>query len=355
MLHVNDHPPGHQQGGAEVNLMRLIAAQRAAGDDVETLTGDLSHTGVRRALDLWDPGARRRLVGAVSRFDPDVVHLHNVVRELSPSVLRPTGTPTVMTVHDMRFLGGGEHRLPDPRAAATRLWIDPLVRRLSRSLAAVLGVSDVVADALRAAGLQRVWTLLVPVPDPIAAPRPVEECHDVVFAGSLVADKGARVLMEAFHIVAARHPAARLVLIGDGPERRRLLDEAGDRVVLPGRLDGGGVSSAMGKARVVVVPSLPALRREGSSITAAEGARHGRPLVVSDDPAVAEVARRVGGDVVPAGDVGALAARLDHWLGAPAAARAAGARASASAAANFAPTVVATRLKEIYSDCLART
>ncbi|MCW2600418.1 MAG: glycosyltransferase family 1 protein [Frankiales bacterium] len=352
VLHVNDHPPGHGYGGAEVNLARLIAAQRTLGDDVETLTPEASRTGVRRTLDLWDPGARRRLLEVVARFRPDVVHLHNVVRELSPAVLRPTGVPTVMTVHDMRLVGGSEHHLPDPRAVAARLWVDPVVRRLAQRLAMVLGVSDVVAEALRETGLRRVRTLPVPVPAPTLAPHPVEECHDIVFAGTLAPDKGARVLRDAFLAVADRHPAARLVLVGDGPERRRLEVDADARVLLPGRLAGAEVSRAMGGARVVVVPSLPALRREGSSITAVEGARHARPLVVSDDPAVAEVARRVGGDVVPAGDVAALAARLDYWLGSPAAARAAGDHAATLAADYYDPATVASQLSEVYRDCL---
>src|SRR5689334_24930215 len=115
----------------------------------------------------------------------------------------------------------------------------------------------------------------------------------------------------------ARVTGGRLVVAGAGP------------VHVPGarRMTAAQVSEAMGRARVVVVPSLPALRREGSSLTAAEGARHGRVVVGSDDPAVAEVVRAVGGDVVPAGDAGALAARLQHWLDSPEEASAVGAAA----------------------------
>jgi glycosyltransferase involved in cell wall biosynthesis len=334
VLHVNDNPPGDGFGGAEVFLARLVAAQRERGDEVDVLTGDGSHVGARAVLDLWDRRSHQRLRERVRVFRPDVVHVHNVVRQLSPAVLRPTGVRTVMTFHDLRSFGGSEHRLPDPRAAADLLVLNPLVRRLA-SATTVVGVSETVAAVLRSAGLDAT-AVPVPVPAPTATPQPVEECHDVLFAGKLSADKGVLVLVEAFERL--NHPTARLVLAGDGP-----LQVAG-----VGRLTQHQVSEAMGRSRVVVVPSLPSLRREGSSLTAVEGARHGRPVVGSDDPAVAEVMGVLGGDVVPAGDVAALAARLDHWLSHPAEAAAAGA-ASRERSEAFDPARVAEAYAEIYS------
>jgi glycosyltransferase involved in cell wall biosynthesis len=333
VLHVNDHPPGDGHGGAEVFLSRLLAAQRERGHAVDVLAGDGSHRGPRAVLDLWDPRAARRLQDRIGLFRPDIVHVHNVLRELSPSVLRPTGVPTVLTVHDLRSFGGSEHRLPDPRAV-TGLALDPLVRRMAGRIAAVVGVSEVVASTLRRAGLPGAQAIPVPVPVPTGPLLPIEECHDVVFAGRLSEDKGIRVLLEAFRRVSG----GRLVVAGDGP-----LSVPGAR-----RMTQAEVSAAMGRARVVVVPSMPGLRREGSSLTAAESARHGRPLIASDDPAVAEVAAAVGGDIVPAGDVAALAARIQHWLDSPTEAAVAGA-AAAEAAVVFDPARVSERYDEVYA------
>lgn len=319
------------------------------------LAGEVRHNGIRRALDLWDPGARRLVAARVTDLQPDVVHLHNVVRELSPSVLSVVrDRPVVLSVHDMRLLRGGEHHLPDPRAAADRWILAPLARRAIRRLPAVLAVSETVAAALRSSGLSSVYVVRVPVRPPLVTPRPAGECADVLFAASLVADKGPQVLLAAFGRVAERHPDARLVLAGSGPDEAGIARAAapwGSRVMLPGRLDAEGVSRALGRARVVVVPSLPALRREGSSLTAAEAARHARPVVTSDDPAVAEVARLVGGDIVPAGDVTALAARLDHWLGDPAAATAAG-REAAERARAYDSDASAAAVRSVYLEVL---
>src|SRR5579872_621042 len=87
--------------GAEAHLARLANGLRAAGDTVEVFAGERVHTGATRALDVWDPIARRELAERARRFQPDVIHHHNVLRELSVSVLGvPAGTPTVMTVHE---------------------------------------------------------------------------------------------------------------------------------------------------------------------------------------------------------------------------------------------------------------
>jgi glycosyltransferase involved in cell wall biosynthesis len=323
VLHVNDYPPGDGHGGAELFLDRLLAAQRAAGHEVDVLSG----SGALALLDVWNPGSWRRLRERIGVFRPDVVHVHNVLRELSPSVLRPTGVPTVLTVHDLRLYGGSEHHLPDPRAVVAMV-LHPLVRRMTARIVTV-GVSETVCREVPGA-----QAIPVPVPAPAGPLLPVEECTDVLFAGRLSEDKGIRVLQAAME----RVTGGRLVVAGDGP------------LVVPGarRLTSAQVSAAMGRARVVVVPSLPALRREGSSLTAAEAARHGRVVIGSDDPAVAEVVRLVGGDVVPAGDVEALAARLQHWLDSPAEAASVGA-AALQASVVFDPASVAARYAEVYA------
>jgi glycosyltransferase involved in cell wall biosynthesis len=355
ILHVNDLPLD-EGGGAEIHIGRLVDAQRSAGDDPRVLAGAVRHTGAGRVLDLWDRGAQRLVERTIAQLQPDVVHLHNVVRELSPSVLRAVReTPAVLTVHDLRTLGAGEHHLPDPRAAADRLVIGPLVRRLAhRHVDMLLAVSETVARQVRAAGLRRVVAVPVPVPAPAAVTAPPGTCFDVLAAAKLAPDKGIDVLIGAFARVAAAHPDARLVVAGDGPARQALERQAaplGSRAVFTGRLDAAAMSAAMARARVVVVPSLPALRPEGASLTAAEAARHGRPVVTSDDPAAAEVGRSVGGTVVPAGDVAALASVLDRLLSDPRQADRLGVRA-AELAARYDVTAVAALVRSIYADVM---
>jgi glycosyltransferase involved in cell wall biosynthesis len=316
VLMVHDEPIDGGYG-AETYLRRLVEGLRGAGDDVEVVAGELRHSGLARARDVWDPAARRLVEERARGFAPEVIHFHNIARELSAAVLGAARhVPAVMTFHDFRLLGSHEHLVVSPRGAVERL-VAGTVRRAARDRVAVaIGVSEVVSEALRSHGFGTVVTIGVPAPSPAVPPKPVAGCHDVVVVARLAPDKGADVVIDAFGI--ADIDGSRLLIAGDGPARaelERLAKPLGGRVSFLGRLDEAGVSDLLGRARVVVVASQPGRRREGSSLTTVEAAAHGRPVVGSDDPAIVELARTLGCVVtVPAQRASALAAELTTLL-----------------------------------------
>ena len=115
---VNDLPtddPGG--GGAEVYVGRLMAALARAGHEIDVFAGQVRHAGAARVLDLWDPRARAKLVRRVQQTRPDVVHFHNVVRELSVAALL-VPAPRVLTAHDIL----PREPRPGQRAAQRRLY-----------------------------------------------------------------------------------------------------------------------------------------------------------------------------------------------------------------------------------------
>jgi glycosyltransferase involved in cell wall biosynthesis len=299
--------------GAEAYVRRLVNGLLSAGDDVEVVAGELKHVGAGRLHDIWDPAARRLVREHCQRFSPDVVHFHNVARELSASVLgAAVGVPSVMTAHDFRWLGGYEHGALTPRGAVERVTARLIRRTAMRRMTAMIGVSGRVSDALRAAGFAHVTTIPVPVFAPASPPLPVADCRDVAVIARLAPDKGVDVAIEAFKV--ADVPGSRLLIAGDGPMRRTLERAAaplGDRVSFLGRLDEVGVSDLLGRVRAVVVASQPSVRPEGSSMALVEAANHGRPVIATDDPAVVEVAEAISGVVtVKAADAGSLGAEL---------------------------------------------
>ncbi|MCQ4197485.1 glycosyltransferase [Streptomyces parvulus] len=107
----------------------------------------------------------------------------------------------------------------------------------------------------------------------------------VVCVGRLCRQKGQDVLLDAWRRVLARVPDARLVLVGDGPDRAALtarasayglLDGARASVVLAGGAD--DVAAWYRAADLVVLPS----RWEGMALAPLEAMACGRPVVVTD-------------------------------------------------------------------------
>jgi glycosyltransferase involved in cell wall biosynthesis len=335
--------------GAEAYVRRLVTGLVAAGDQVELIAGEHRHHGLTKLFDPWDPTAWRMVTERAHRFGPDVIHHHNIARELSASVLTAAPTiPAVMTVHDQRMVGAREHAPLSPRGIAESIGSAVLLRTACRHLAATIAVSDRVAGLLQAAGLPDVITIPVPISEPVGPARPAESCRDVAVIGRLAPDKGVDLVIDAFALLGDASRTSRLVIAGDGPGRATLERRAaplGNQVRFLGRLDEREVSALLGQVRVVVVASMPSRRPEGSSLTAAEAAGHSRAVIGSDDPAVVEVVGRTGaGETVPAGDARALAAALRRYLTDDGLVAAAAARAKAgSASHSIAAVTAATR------------
>ncbi|MBA4388537.1 MAG: hypothetical protein C0404_11185 [Verrucomicrobia bacterium] len=105
----------------------------------------------------------------------------------------------------------------------------------------------------------------------------------VLFAGRLAPEKNVPYLLRAFSAFARRTPIARLLLAGEGSERRRLeslVRELGiaDRVSFLGHLDRAALSKCYAAADVFVLPSLV----ECQPIVAMEAMHFSLPVLMSD-------------------------------------------------------------------------
>lgn len=305
--------------GAESYVRRLVSGLRAAGDEVDVIAGERRHYGPSKLLDPWDPIARRLVAERAERVQPDVIHHHNLSRELSASVLTAApGVPAVMTVHDQRIVGAREHPPRSARGVSEGLGTALLRRTARRRLSATIAVSDRLAILLEAARMPAVTTIGVPALDPVEPLRPAAECRDIAVVARLAPDKGIDHVIDAFVALGSEGRGSRLLIAGDGPQRAALQHRArplGDRVAFLGRLGEAGVSSLLGRVRAVVVASVPGRRPEGSSLAVVEAATHARPVIGSDDPAVAEVVERLSaGLVVPAGNSAGLLVALRRIL-----------------------------------------
>jgi glycosyltransferase involved in cell wall biosynthesis len=149
----------------------------------------------------------------------------------------------------------------------------------------------------------------------------------VVAVGRLNRQKGMHTAVRA---VAALPPPARLVLVGDGEERRHLAElaqslGAEERVVFAGGRPPEEVASHLAAADVFVFPTE---RDEGAPMVLVEAMACGVPVVATAMDQIAEVIDEPSrnGFLVPPADVDATARVLERLLADPAEARRVGAR-----------------------------
>lgn len=98
----------------------------------------------------------------------------------------------------------------------------------------------------------------------------------VLSVGSLIPRKDKSTLVAAFH--QARLKGARLVILGDGPEKKTLLQQAGQAVLMPGNVS--NVSDYLGAADLFVSTALS----EGLPNTVLEAMASGLACILSDIP-----------------------------------------------------------------------
>ena len=215
----------------------------------------------------------------------DLVHAHWL---LTAAVARFAGRPFVVTLHG----SGSAGSFSDVELARRR---PGLVRALLRPAAAVICVSETVADAVRSAGVEAV---VIPngvrVPAEVGAPA---EPPEVLYVGRLSPEKNVDTLVEAVGDL-------NLVVAGDGPLRARVPNALG-------AVPHAEVERLLERAAVVVAPC----EREGFGLAAAEAMAFGRPVVAAAGGALLElVADGETGLLVPPRDAPALRAAVERLL-----------------------------------------
>jgi glycosyltransferase involved in cell wall biosynthesis len=316
-------------GGIGVFLFGLARHQVEAGADVALavpsggpLLSELERSGVRHYA--WEavaqpgpavPRELARLRAIVADFDPDVVHLHSSKAGLVGRLLLRGRRPTVMQPHAWSYFAK-----TGPVRALTLRW-----ERLAARWAHVVVC---VSESERSAGTKErvradyrvlpngVELARFPPPEPAARARarrllglgdePLAVC-----VGRLHRQKNQAALLDVWPEVRAAVPGARLVLLGDGPDRESLELSAVDGVEIAGAVD--DVRPWLAAATLVVQPS----RWEGMSLSVLEAMASGRGVVVTAVPGMSELVAGGAGEIVPPGDRQALVQAIVRRLASP--------------------------------------
>jgi glycosyltransferase involved in cell wall biosynthesis len=222
--------------------------------------------------------------------------------------------------HDLLRSG----RLEDEPSVEAGVW---LVQEVAERATAVLTHSQHAADLVRAdvAGRDGPADALDvgPLAHPsvrVSAPTPASSGVAIVSAGVVHGSKQADRLVEAFGLLAARHPSASLWFAGPvepavRAELTRLAGQVGvgPRVVLTGRLESPEYERVVGGATVAV--QLRESSNGESSAAVTDVLALGVPTVVTDDGALAELPDEVAVKVPRSITARELADVLDALLG----------------------------------------
>lgn len=178
-------------------------------------------------------------------------------------------------------------------------------------------------------------------------PAPGAARAGLLFVGRLTPQKGVDALLDAFARMRTR---TTLDVLGRGPEGGALHARAAalgvaDRVRWHDPQPPASLAPWYQRAVALVVPST----EEGLGLVAVEALLCQTPVVAFRSGGIVDIVRDgATGLLAPAGDVDALAARLDQIVSEPALARRLGAAGRAHVEARFTPQAAAAQYRAVY-------
>jgi glycosyltransferase involved in cell wall biosynthesis len=199
-----------------------------------------------------------------------------------------------------------------------------LVRWAARTSTQAVAISSYTAQELRKFAEVPIevipYTAELPPPAvPSGHARPREA--SILFVGRLIERKGVAHLIRALGSVRQRTPA-RLIVIGDGPERSRLEQLArdgglADHVEFRGRVSDEELRRAYAEADVFVLPAVLDARQdtEGLGVVLLEAMNYSVPVIASDIGGITDIVEHEHtGLLVPPGNEVALGSALSRVL-----------------------------------------
>jgi glycosyltransferase involved in cell wall biosynthesis len=375
------HNRYQQRGGEDAVVEAEVALLRAHGhavrlyarsnDEVRTMTriGVVADT-------LWSRQTSHDITDRITRFRPDVVHVHNTFPLVSASLYWAAsrlGVPVIQTLHNFRLLCPQAMFLRDGhvcedclgkipwRAVTRRCYHDSFAH--SAVQVAALGVHRVLhtydtridryialtafcRDKFVAGGLPADKIAIKPnFVDMPPAPATTGTRRGLLFAGRLAPEKGTAVLLQALDLA----PELEVDVVGSGPDEQRLRQHP--RVRMLGWLAPRALYDRMQHAACLVMPSI---WYENFPRTLVEAFASGLPVIGSRLGALAEIIDDGHtGLLFETGSAAALAEKMRWALANPQLVSRMGENARAEYDARFTPERNYEQLAAIYGDVIA--
>lgn len=313
-----------QRGGEDGVFQQEVSSLRENGHAVETVEftnerfdGSLIGNLLGAVKSLYNSQSARRVEQAIDTFQPDIVHIHNLFYEASPSVIRAAkrrGIPVVMTLHNYRLVCNSgmlsrAEQVPcercltktiplagvrygcfrDSRIQSTQLTAITSLHKLTglwRSVDRYIVLTEFARKKILESSLnlrpEQVVVKPNAVPD-LGYSGPEQREDFFLYIGRLSFEKGIKVLLEA-----AKSQTFELVIAGDGPFREEVEQVANQytNVTYVGKLDRQAGIDMMKRAKAILVPSI---WYEGLPTTILEAFSTGTPIICSDQENLEEI------------------------------------------------------------------
>ncbi|MCC6937564.1 MAG: glycosyltransferase [Flavobacteriales bacterium] len=281
------------------------------------------------------------------RGRPDLIHAYILVRPVlfARWIRFRHRTPYLISEQSSEYLDG--------TFAAKSALFKFINRRSFRKASAITAVSNWLGDQLVRLDLCARYDVVPNVVPGLDRPLPPPGTPgDLLMVADLV-DKTKNVsgVLRALHAARTAEPRLRLTIIGDGTDRRMLVElakelELGDRVRFLGRMPNAEVLDHMGRTFAVIVNS----NVETFSVVTGEALAQGKPVIATRCGGPIAFIKPVNGMLIGPGDDTALAdAMIDLTRNAgrydPAAIR-------NSVASDFSPAAVGSAFHAIYERIL---
>jgi glycosyltransferase involved in cell wall biosynthesis len=301
--------------------LEVLSLHPASGKS-DTTTRRLEELGIKPSFlgvqKISDLRSVQRVADAIRASRCEVVHAHHRYSStLVPVAARLAARPSVCTLYSLPQKGGGRDALKEQLCASAA----------SRSRALIF-VSEAALEQFAARYRRRPsWRVLHSgvdletwSPGPGRIPRKLripDGAPVVSIAGALRAPKGHALAIAAWHSVLSRLPEARLIIVGDGPEKatlRQQVQRAGlhERVLFAGRIDDERERVDIVRAsQVMLLPSYG----EALPMALIEASACARPVVATDVGGVREVVSDgISGILIPPGEIAAISNALIELL-----------------------------------------
>jgi len=265
---------------------------------------------------IYSRAAKRSLAKLIKDFQPDIIHVHNIYHQLSPSVLdaaREAKVPVVMTLHDYKLicpnyqllnhgqvcekcLDGNfwhcfqEKCFKDSRSQSFLASLEAVLHKrwqtYRRGVDLFIAPSQFMADKCQAAGWpqDRFRVLINPVPELPAGQRQVAGYF--LYAGRLSNEKGVDVLLKA--LAGSNY---KLKIAGRGPQENALRQLAKD-LKLSEQVDFLGQQGREQLAKLLdgaIALAVPSIWYENMPLNILEALGRGCPVVASRIGGIPEI------------------------------------------------------------------